>query len=239
MPTATARVLVILGLVLAGCGASSDTTNPEAGPARDILRGDVQRLAVKAEIAAGELRIAAGDCELAKVEVTKEGPSARPQVHFDQKGDIGRLLLRERGKGRLRSASSWKVCLSPEIPTALAVELGAGESVLDVGALDLRVLEVEVGAGELRLDLSKLRRPLHATIEGGVGEIDIDVPRELGVRVDADKGIGELDFDGFRKTDNGWVNEAYRSDDTALVLEIDVGVGSIEVGPGTQKPATP
>ncbi|TPV96957.1 MAG: hypothetical protein B7733_02085 [Myxococcales bacterium FL481] len=230
---------VPLGLMLCFCGQSDGTEPPSSGSARVIPREDVTRLAVKAEVASGELRIAAGECDLAEVSVSKSGVNARPQVHFDRDNGAGRLVLVEKGRARRAASSSWDVCLSRAVPTALAVSVGAGESVLDVGELDLRILDVSVGAGQIDLDLSGLQRPLQADIQGGVGSISIDTPPTLGVRVDADRGIGSLDVSGLRETDDGWVNDAYRDDATALVLDINVGIGSIEVGVGDPQPASP
>ena len=61
---------------------------------------------------------------------------------------------------------------------ALRVELGAGNSTLDVGELDLTALDVAAGAGNINVDLTgDKERDFGAVIRGGViGKVFVDSP---------------------------------------------------------------
>jgi len=89
-----------------------------------------------------------------------------------------------------------------------------------------------MGVGEMKLDLSgPLKRSLRATIDGGVGHGTVVLPREIGVKVEIDGGIGSVSARGLNKTGPGHVytNDAYGRTDISLELKIDAGIGSIDL----------
>ena len=58
-----------------------------------------------------------------------------------------------------------------EVPTDLRVEMGAGESNLDLDSLALTGLDLQMGAGKTTVDLTgDYTRGFDASIEGGVGD---------------------------------------------------------------------
>ena len=67
------------------------------------------------------------------------------------------------------------------------------------------------------------------TIEGGVGQATIRLPKDVGVHVDASGGIGSVDAHGLRKEDGAWVNDAYGKSATSIELTVHGGVGQIEL----------
>lgn len=101
----------------------------------------------------------------------------------------------------------------------------------------------DLGLGELTLDLtsvdlSDLDEPIRTRVEGGIGEIQVLVPRSADVRVTADVGAG--DVRGFG-TDDALDGQLVPGTGTAewtddgrpeFVIEIDLGVGDLEVSRG-------
>ncbi|MGY2129873.1 PspC domain-containing protein [Blastococcus sp. SYSU DS0617] len=109
-------------------------------------------------------------------------------------------------------------------------------------AADVRPL-YDLGMGELTLDLtavdlSDLDGPVRTRIEGGVGEIQVLVPRSADVRVTADVAIGDIRGSGADETLDGQLmpgsGTAEWTDDERpeFVIEIDLGVGDLEVSRG-------
>ena len=89
-------------------------------------------------------------------------------------------------------------------------------------------LVVQVGAGDVTVDLTgEWKDDLDADIKGGVGRLTLRLPMDVGVWVDAEKGLGKIDRGGLRKKGGAYVNEAYGSSDVTLKIDCAAGIGSI------------
>ena len=150
-------------------------------------------------------------------------------------GSEGTLKLRQPDEGRAfrwwqDAENAWDVRLNDAVPTDLRVELGVGESVLRLGGLNLTGLDVEAGIGATDVDLSGAwTRDLDARIESGVGEVTVTLPTDVGVRVEADQGLGDVDAEGLIKDGDVYVNAAYGESPVTLHLEVDGGVGEVNL----------
>jgi hypothetical protein len=87
-----------------------------------------------------------------------------------------------------------------------------------------------MGAGELKLDLNGFwDNDLDARVSGGVGEATVRLPRDVGVRVKARGGIGEIKVQGLQERDGYYVNDAYEKQGVRLRLDISGGIGQINI----------
>jgi hypothetical protein len=92
----------------------------------------------------------------------------------------------------------------------------------------------ELGAGDLLLDLRQLQVPPGTTAvkaRVGVGELVVEVPDGVTVRVVASSGLGEVQVLG--EQDNGVANRvdttAEDGGDRRLELDLRVGIGQVRV----------
>lgn len=95
--------------------------------------------------------------------------------------------------------------------------------------------EYRLGVGDLTLDFSGLELTESATIRAslGAGTLQVDLPDDLPVRIEARSGAGEVTLFG-EKSEGLSVSRTFESpgfDPAApgLVLELDVATGEIEV----------
>lgn len=124
----------------------------------------------------------------------------------------------------------WDLRLNSEVPKSLGIEMGAGGGDLDLDDLNLTNLRIAMGAGSAEIDLTgEWERNLKVTIVGGVGGWRLRLPRDIGVRVDVDRGIGTVDATGLRSDDGVCVNDAYGTSEATLDVDIDVGLGGVEL----------
>jgi photosystem II stability/assembly factor-like uncharacterized protein len=195
--------LIILGcaaaLILAGCedmgDLATDTETVEADGAEAVE--------VNLKLGAGELRVSGGAQALMEAEFTHRTRRRAPEVDYRVAGSKGFLSVRQRRGGFFLGSSrnEWDIRLNSRIPAQLDIDLGAGESRLDLTEIDLRSLTVDMGVGEMKLDLrGRHERDLDVSIDGGIGSGTIYLPREVGVRVRVDGGIGSVDADEFERT---------------------------------------
>jgi predicted membrane protein len=158
----------------------------------------------------------------------------RPEVDYDLRGATGELLVEQGDDGGVHlggdARNEWEVRLNDEVPVDLTVEMGAGESNLDLDSLALTGLDLQMGAGQTTVDLTgDYAEDLDASIQGGVGEATVLLPSQVGVRVDAEGGLGKISAEGLRMEGDSYVNDAYDDADVTLQLDIQGGVGQINL----------
>jgi hypothetical protein len=158
----------------------------------------------------------------------------KPKVDYEVNGDKGELSVRQgSGEGVRLGAGArneWDVRLNDEVPTGLLVEMGAGESDLDLDSLTLTGVDLQMGAGETTVDLTgDYSRGFDASIQGGVGEATVMLPSEVGVRAKAEGGLGKINAEGLTREGNSYVNDAYGNSDVILEIDVEGGVGEINL----------
>ncbi len=108
------------------------------------------------------------------------------------------------------------------------IRTGAGNSQLDLGGLDMNSLMVETGAGVTTVDLTGVwQHDVDVSITGGVGQLKVNLPAEMGVRVEMDTALVSVTANGLIVADNGYVNQAYDTAPYTLTLNLQAGVGSV------------
>jgi hypothetical protein len=151
-----------------------------------------------------------------------------------QSGEKGELVVKqgsaEGGNLSGGARNEWDISLNDELPTDLAVQLGAGESNLDLDSLTLMGVDLQMGAGKTTVDLTgDYAQDFDASIEGGVGEATGELPSEVGVKAKAEGGIGKINAKGLKKVDGSYVNDAYGESDVNLSVDVKGGVGAINL----------
>jgi len=112
----------------------------------------------------------------------------------------------------------------------LLIKTGVGDSTLDLQDLMLTDLTIETGVGDTNIDLSGKRdNDFTVKIDTGVGDTEIILPKDVGVILEANHGIGNLDIDGFVKEDGSYKNKAYDIYDVKITVKLDTGIGSVIV----------
>jgi hypothetical protein len=182
---------------------------------------------------AGELNLTGGVDALMEADFTYNVADWKPEVNYDVSGDTGELIM-EQGQGEGvpggAARNEWDLRFNDDVPLDLSVQMGAGESDLDLDSLTLAGLDLAMGAGETTVDLTgDYEQDLAANIEGGVGEATVQLPSEVGVRVDAEGGLGEINTEGLQREGEAYVNDAYGDSDVTLDVDIRGGVGQINL----------
>jgi hypothetical protein len=105
---------------------------------------------------------------------------------------------------------------------------GAGNAELNLGALDLASLNIQTGAGVTKVNLDgKWQHDLDVSIEGGVGELTVNLPAEMGVRINMETALVSVTANGLIKEKDGYVNKAFGTAPYTLTLKLQAGVGSV------------
>jgi hypothetical protein len=185
------------------------------------------------DIGAGELHVSGGAKPLLDADFIYNVPQWKPEVSYEVQGEDGKLRIRQpkvEGLPRGDSKYKWTLSFNSQVRLELSVELGAGKSTLLLGDLSLTKLEVKTGVGETTIDLNgEWQRDLNARIEGGIGQLNVELPRDTAVEVEAEKGIGTVRVDGLRHDGKRYVNDAFGNKTPTLRIHIEAGIGEIRL----------
>ena len=186
------------------------------------------------EIGAGELNLAGDAYLLMEAYFAYNVADREPKVNYDVSGDTGELSVQQgQGDGPTITGDAHNeldVRLNDEVPTAVSVQMGAGESDLDLDSLTLTRSDLEMGAGRTTIDLTgAYDSDLVASIQGGVGRATVLLPSEVGVRVEAQGGLGQIHAEGLQKEGEAYINDACGDSEVTLDVNIQGGVGQINL----------
>jgi hypothetical protein len=172
---------------------------------------------------AGELNLTGGADRLMEADFFYNVADWKPEVDYEVSGDTGELSVKQdiiAGVPVGEARNEWD--------TDLNVQMGAGESNLDLHSLTPTGLTLHMGSGKTTVDLTgDYAQDFDASIEGGVGEATVLLPSEVGARVSAEGGLGKINAEGLRREGDSYVNDAYGDSEITLDVDIQGGVGQI------------
>lgn len=236
--------VVLLSMLVAVCGCDMDGNRVTAGETRTesktVALGAAQSVQVTLNMKAGELKVANGATQLMDADFTYNVPEWKPEIRYDVNGTVGNLEVAQPSSGSTsgNTKNTWDLHFNNKTPMEMTVNMGAGRAALTLSGLALGRLELNMGAGETTVDLTgNWKKDLYAQIHGGVGKATILLPRDVGVHVVAHGGLGSINAGGFRKQEDAYVNDVYGKSPVTLRVEVEGGVGEINLELGGEPPA--
>src|SRR3712207_4823199 len=156
-------VVVLLIVVMAttavfagACGTQRGGTQQVGEMQRQsqsIQAQNAQSVRANLKMGAGELNLTGGADRLMEAEFSYNVANWKPKVNYNVSGETGELMVRQGSGGGVNlggdARNEWDIRFNDEVPTTLNVQMGAGESNLDLDSLTLRGLDLEMGAGKI------------------------------------------------------------------------------------------
>jgi len=225
--------LVALVLAAPGCMIG---TGPRVGETHTISKsvplGQAKSVGVDIKMGAGELKVSGSATDLMNADFTYNVDSWKPEVRYDASGDQGHLTVEqpESHGHRGHTRNEWDIRLNDHVATELNANLGAGKANLNLVGLKLSRFEFNLGAGETDVNLDgHWSQNLTGSVQGGVGKATLHLPRDVGVRVTAQGGLGAINANGFTKNGDVYTNDAYGKSPVSLDISVQGGVGEIDL----------
>jgi N-terminal domain of toast_rack, DUF2154 len=230
--------LLVTVAVLAGACGMQPGGKPQVGKMRHESKSvdpkDAQSVRAQLKMGAGELNLTGGADRLMEGDFSYNVAEWKPDVSYDVSAEKGELVVRQGGSegsnltGEARN--EWEIRLNDELPTDLVVQMGAGESDLDLDSLTLAGLKLQMGAGKTTVDLTgDYAKGFNSRIQGGVGEATVMLPSGVGVKAKAQGGLGKINAEGLERVGDAYVNDAYGESDVTLNVDVQGGVGEINL----------
>jgi len=157
------------------------------------------------------------------------------ETSFDKNGDKAKYEIKSQKRGSVNLVGNqdkdWELSITRSVPITLDIDTGVGETTLNLGDVELEKLKVDAGVGELTVRLPK-EGDYDIDLNTGVGEVTVYIPRSVGSRIQVDKGIGSLSLPDnmtFDRDDDELTSNNYNSSNHTANIEIDAGIGSINI----------
>jgi N-terminal domain of toast_rack, DUF2154 len=227
--------ILAVSLLISSCGLLNNTTSVDETrtETQAVELGSAKEARVQIRMHTGHLSVAGNAASLMDANFRYNVADWQPHVNYSINSGQGELVVDHQGQAtpvRGAQINEWNLLLSNAVPINLNIETGTCDTELDLRGLDLTDLQINLGAGTTDVDLSSaLDHDLRAEINGGLGDLSVKLPGEMGVQVSADTKIGGLTSSGLVKDGDVYVNDVYGSSPHTLYLVISAGVGSINL----------
>ena len=164
-----------------------------------------------------------------------------PAVPFDLDLDLGAVEAEiALGGLALRSvrieagASSSRVTFESPNPVPMdMLDLHAGAASLSAtGLANANAAEVRVaaGVGDVNLDFSgRWTRDVDATVDIALGRARVQVPPDVGIRVELSRVLARFEHPGLVKQGNAWVSSNWETAPHHLTLRMNTTFGGVEI----------
>ena len=253
---AMTTMLVILGCSVSNLSIETANVGELQNESQIVELGRADKVRVDIKMGAGELKVDSGAESLLEADFTYNVEAWQPEVDYNVEDSNGRLTIRQPNTSQLSIRGDiryeWDLAFNDDVPLDMRIEYGAGSGDIDVGELNVTQLDVKLGAGDMTLDLSgneslsrlefdmgagdltvdlngRWTENVDVDIQGGVGQTTLLLPKDIGVRVNVTKAIGDVDASGLYNRGGYYVNEAYGEADVTVEISIQAGVGQINL----------
>jgi hypothetical protein len=224
--------IVLFTMLVAGC-SSGVKVGPLQTESQSVELGGAKSVDVNINMGAGNLAVTGGAAKLLEADFNYNVARLKPEVEYTD----GTLLVRQPEvyglpvlQGITDFRNEWNLRFDHAVPMNLKVNMGAGNSDLQLAGLSLSRLDVILGAGKSTIDLNgDWVHDLDVNIDTGASDITVRLPKDIGVRVEVDRGPTAIDAPGLRQDGDIYTNAAYGVSDVTLQLHIKAGIGLLDL----------
>ena len=200
---------------------------------KSVKLGDNKSVSVDVEFGSGVLTLTGGAENLLDADFTYNVARLKPEVEY-RDGTLTVQQPETKGMpvlpGITDFRNEWGLRLDDKVPMDLRVNVGAGTSNLKLGSLSLTKLDVTLGAAAGTIDLSgDWTHDLDITIDSGAGDLTVLLPKDVGVRIDVDRGATLIDTIGLTQDGNIYTNAAYGVSEVTLQIDLKTGIGLVNL----------
>lgn len=205
---------------------------------------------------AGELNVTAGSDLISEGTYRFYLKRWVPEISYEEEGQTGHLQISTPDAGLRQNYGNldqctWDINLNRDVRNDLTIRCLAGEGSIDLQGCNLARFDFTMTAGEMDIDLSNTSVPdlsfkalageavidlsgkwdndLHASLQGGVGEMTLKLPARTGIRLEVHALLGDVDAPDLHKESGYYSNEWFGKTRENLYIDFTGGIGNLEV----------
>lgn len=192
---------------------------------------------VTVTLGAGKLLVDGGAPAGSLMEATyfSKAPEWQPDLTKSMNGSVLQVNMIEKGHRAkewfaVDSPNRWEIHMNEDIPLNLTLGVGAGESRIGLGNLNLNALSVNTGAGDTWIDLSGYHgNRFDTSIHNGIGDLSLRVPKNGNTKILVHSGVGDVTDSGLIHDNGSFITPGYNPALPVNTIRIEQGVGSISL----------
>lgn len=125
----------------------------------------------------------------------------------------------------------WDVRLNESIPLVVDLETGAGENRIDLSTVKAQEIRLKTGASSSELTLPSNAGRTRVKISSGAAAVIVRIPDGVAANIRIQSGLAGIKIDErrFPRSGNGYTSPDYTQADNVAEIEVETGVGSIEI----------
>ncbi len=192
---------------------------------KEVFTNDIKKIELDLSLGAGELILGSG---------TPDGilllGSITPNKHTEQISTSGSKIfyqIEHSQPGFYPHTARWELDLTDNLAADLVVNNGAGEVILSLQEMDLASLDLNQGVGRLIIRFPEMNSE-KVLINQAIGIIQVDIPDNVDVAIDAQNGLSKVDFPAdFELEDGYYVSPGANRTNAELVIIVEQAIGWI------------
>lgn len=200
---------------------------------KTINTGAAESVTVEINMGAGKLNLSGGAEELLEADFIYSVKAWKPKIKYNVMDNHGSLIIKQPDILRIPVEGSkyeWNINLNKDIPMDLYLELDAGKYNLKLGDLNLTNIDIKLGVGEFKIDMNgNWKNNINAYIEGGVGDLTLYLPSNVGVCVNVNRGLGAINSVGLKNNGYLYINDLYETSDIKLNIDLNANIGNVDL----------
>ncbi|NJM14927.1 MAG: hypothetical protein HC896_05685 [Bacteroidales bacterium] len=203
---------------------------------------------------AGEINIRPSTKQLLESKYVFFEEEDRPVINYEEIKGVGHLRIEAPNTENTSAGNdscTWDIALGKSLCNSVYIKALACQGNINLEGCALKRFEFEMLAGEANINLrntsvpvfvfrafagetniilsGKWNNDLNAIIKGGMGEMNIVLPNQLGIKMNITGLLGEKNVPDFKKEGTNYTNHLYGKTDCTLYLDITGGIGEINV----------
>ena len=125
----------------------------------------------------------------------------------------------------------WDVRLNENVPMALDLQTGAGESQIDFSGLKAQEISLKTGASSSEMTLPARAGKVRVKVESGAASVVLRVPDGVAARISVESGLAgiSIDTNRFPRSGSGYQSPDFDRAENSADIRIETGVGSVSV----------
>lgn len=245
-------IVVIVPFVLFACNNNSDEKNNKPSDSLSVLgleekspdlfrlykvieQDQANFLELNITMVGGILNITEGQNHMLTSGFSFSGSNKEPLIEHSIRNQRAIVVIKQESANNVvvsqNNKNLWNLAIVKDIPTEINIQFGSGSAIFEKRNIDIRQFNMVLGIGKSLIDLSgNWEKSAQINIIGGIGRSVIILPKDIGLLVELENDIGQVDLQDFKqKTKTTFYNQNFDKTDITLRVNISSGFGKIEV----------